>query len=221
MNTAPGAPGPIVLFGAGGVGRRILHEALQRGHTVRAVVRRPEAADLDPRADSVRGDATEAGVAPDLVKGAAAVVLAISDRTTRPWRTAAEVVTRALADLPAPKPRLLHIGGGATLLRPDGTRILDAPGFPDQFRPSAEGQAAALDWYRTHATPLGVTWTYLSPPPVHFAPGDRRGTYRTGGDHPVTDTSGTASLSYEDLAVAVIDEIEAPRYDGQRFTAGY
>lgn len=28
-------------------------------------------------------------------------------------------------------------------------------------------------------------------------------------------------LSYEDLAVAVVDEIEHPRFENMRFTAGY
>jgi uncharacterized protein len=66
-----------------------------------------------------------------------------------------------------------------------------------------------------------VTWTYVSPPPVHFAPGRRTGTYRTGLDQPVTGADGEARLSYEDMAVAIVDEIEQPKFLNTRFTAGY
>jgi hypothetical protein len=35
------------------------------------------------------------------------------------------------------------------------------------------------------------------------------------------DSEGVAVLSYEDLAVAIVDEIESPKYMNKRFTAGY
>lgn len=62
---------------------------------------------------------------------------------------------------------------------------------------------------------------YLSPPPVHFAPGERTGTYRTGLDHPVTGHDGQARISYEDYAVALVDEIDHPQHLDRRFTVGY
>lgn len=89
-------------------------------------------------------------------------------------------------------------------------------GPPD--RPEALGQAAALDHYRTTS---GVDWVYLSPPPGNFEPGDRTGPYRVGDDHPVVDAQGRFGISYEDYAVALVDEIDHPRYHRQRFTVGY
>lgn len=111
------------------------------------------------------------------------------------------------------------MGGGAGLLNADGVRFFDAPEFPEEFKSYAIGQIRALDAYRA----LGddVTWTYLSPPPVHFAPGTRTGTYRTGLDTPVTGGDGQARVSYEDYAAALIDEIENPRHLNRRFTVGY
>ena len=64
-------------------------------------------------------------------------------------------------------------------------------------------------------------WTYVSPPPLEFHPGERTGHYRTGTDHPVTDAQGRSVLTYEDLAVAIVDEIENPRFRNARFTAAY
>ena len=115
-------------------------------------------------------------------------------------------------------PRIIHQGGGASLLTDDGTRYYDLPEYPREFRPHAIGQIRALEAYRVTE---GVTWTYLSPPPVCFSPGERTGRYRTGLDHPVVGDDGESRISYEDFAVAVIDEIEHPRHLNRRFTVGY
>lgn len=105
-----------------------------------------------------------------------------------------------------------------SLLNADGIRFVDAPGFPGEFRAEVLGQAAALDFYRASA---GVRWTYLSPPPGNFAPGERLGHYRTGAEHPVTDDQGHYGISYEDYSIALIDEIENPAHLNMRFTVGY
>lgn len=104
-------------------------------------------------------------------------------------------------------------------MRLRGQRFFDSPSFPDEYRPYAIGQIQALDAY--FALSGEVTWTYLSPPPAHFAPGERLGRYRTGLDHPVTGQDGQARISYEDYAAAVVDEIENPRHLNRRFTVGY
>ncbi|MFF3865563.1 NAD(P)-dependent oxidoreductase [Micromonospora sp. NPDC001898] len=210
----------IVVFGAGGTaGSRITAEAVNRGHRVTAAVRRPEAVSYLPAGvDLVTGDATSARSVRELAPGADAIVVAVGGGERALWRDAAENLITVLRDLPNP-PRVIHVGGGATLLNPSGVPFLEEPDFPEEYRDSALGQADALAWYRSSAE--GVTWTYVSPPPLEFHPGERTGRYRTGTDEPVTDERGRAVLSYEDLAVAVVDEIEHPRFENMRFTAGY
>ncbi|WP_229399549.1 NAD(P)-dependent oxidoreductase [Micromonospora okii] len=210
----------IVVFGAGGTaGSRITVEAVNRGHRVTAAVRRPEAVGYLPAAVRVvTGDATSARSARELAPGTDAMVVAIGGGERALWRDAAENLITVLRDLPAP-PRVIHVGGGSTLLTPRGTPFLEEPDFPEEYRDSALGQADALAWYRSATA--GVTWTYVSPPPLEFRPGERTGRYRTGTDEPVTDERGRAALSYEDLAVAVVDEIENPRFENMRFTVGY
>ncbi|WBB72550.1 NAD(P)H-binding protein [Micromonospora sp. WMMD1128] len=210
----------IVVFGAGGTaGSRIAAEAVERGHRVTAAVRRPEAVGyLPPGVRTVTGDATSARSVRELAEGADVLVVAIGGGERELWRDAARTLVDTLRDLPDP-PRVIHVGGGATLLTPAGTRYLDEPDFPADYRDSAEGQADALEFYRSSAD--GVTWTYVSPPPLEFHPGERTGHYRTGTDHPVTDAQGRSVLTYEDLAVAVVDEIESPRFGNARFTAAY
>ncbi|MFI2712053.1 NAD(P)-dependent oxidoreductase [Micromonospora sp. NPDC018662] len=210
----------IVVFGAGGTaGSRIAAEAAERGHRVTAAVRRPEAVGyLPPGVRTVTGDATAARSVRELAEDADVLVVAIGGGERALWRDAARTLVDTLRDLPDP-PRVIHVGGGATLLTPNGTRFLDEPDFPAEYRDSAQGQADALEFYRSSAD--GVTWTYVSPPPLEFHPGERTGHYRTGADHPVTDAQGRSVLTYEDLAVAIVDEIENPRFGNARFTAAY
>ncbi|RBJ00738.1 potassium transporter TrkA [Micromonospora provocatoris] len=210
----------IVVFGAGGTaGSRIAAEAAERGHRVTAAVRRPEAVGYLPAGvRTVTGDATSARSVRELAEDADVLVVAIGGGERDLWRDAARTLVDTLRELPDP-PRVIHVGGGSTLLTPEGTRYLDEPDFPEEYRDSAHGQADALEFYRTSAD--GVTWTYVSPPPLEFHPGERTGHYRTGTDHPVTDAQGRSVLTYEDLAVAIVDEIENPRFGNTRFTVAY
>ncbi|MFC7386573.1 NAD(P)-dependent oxidoreductase [Sphaerisporangium rhizosphaerae] len=52
-----------------------------------------------------------------------------------------------------------------------------------------------------------VDWLMLTPPALLDATGARTGRYRIGGE---TVPSASARLSYADLAVAVVDEIDTP-----------
>ncbi|MDM4722673.1 NAD(P)H-binding protein [Micromonospora sp. WMMA1363] len=210
----------VVVFGAGGTaGSRITTEAFDRGHRVTAAVRRPEATSYFPAGvQVVTGDATSERSVRALAAEADALVVAIGGGERELWLDAARTVVGALRGTPD-APRVIHIGGGSTLLTPKGTRYLDEPDFPDEYRDSALGQADALDYYRSAAD--GVTWTYVSPPPLEFHPGERTGRYRTGGDRPVIDHEGRSVLSYEDLAVAVVDEIENPHHENARFAVAY
>jgi uncharacterized protein len=211
----------IIVFGAAGTaGQRIVKEAATRGHRVVAAVRRPDAAPAQPAGVTlVQGDATNADDVARLAQGADAVVLAVGGPGRTLYRDAAETVSSSLAQLPEPRPRLLHMGGGATLTTPGGTRFADLPDFPAEYLDPALGQAAALDFYTASAN--AVDWLYLSPPPVEFAPGERTGRYRVGHDQPVADADGRSALSYEDFAVLVVDQVETPSYHRRRITAAY
>ncbi|MER7442340.1 NAD(P)-dependent oxidoreductase [Micromonospora avicenniae] len=210
----------IVVFGAGGTaGSRVTAEAVGRGHRVTAAVRRPEATSYLPAGvQVVTGDATSERSVRELAPEADVLLVAIGGGERGLWLDAARALVTTLRGLPD-APRIIHLGGGSTLLTPRGTRYLDEPDFPKEYRDSAQGQADALDYYRSQAD--GVTWTYVSPPPLEFHPGERTGHYRTGTDEPVTDDQGRSVLTYEDLAVAIVDEIENPRHENMRFSVAY
>jgi uncharacterized protein len=65
-----------------------------------------------------------------------------------------------------------------------------------------------------------VDWAYLSPAAL-LEPGERTGTYRLGTDELLVDAEGNSTISMEDLAVAVLDEVERPKQHRIRFTVAY
>lgn len=45
--------------------------------------------------------------------------------------------------------------------------------------------------------------------------------FRLGGDSLITDEQGKSWVSFEDYAVALVDELEEPAHERSRFTIGY
>ena len=74
-----------------------------------------------------------------------------------------------------------------------------------------QADTSGRDWFFIHPAGGFGAWN----------PGERTGTYRTGGDVIVTDADGESFISGADLAVAVLDEIENPQHVRGRFTVGY
>jgi len=58
-------------------------------------------------------------------------------------------------------------------------------------------------------------------PAANFGPGERTGRYRLGGDTLLRDTAGESRISYEDLAWAMVDELEEPHHRRERFSIAY
>jgi putative NADH-flavin reductase len=194
----------IVVYGATGmVGSQVTQAALARGHEVTAVSRR--GADV-AGATALAADIIDTDTFVALAADADAVVVAIPpDRTGGPAEPMVDAHRRLIAA--RPDARLLVVGGAGSLSVGDGL-LVDAPGFPDAYKPEAKAFTTILDDYRASS---GLDWTYVSPSPV-IAPGERTG-YVLGSDSPVGD-----SVTTSDFADAIVDELETPAYKGRRFT---
>lgn len=209
-----------VLGAAGNVGRRVVAEALDRGHEVSAVVRNSaDIAELPPAAKTQTGDATDAADVAKLTAGQDVVVNA-----TRPPAGDSDKIfefTKSLMDgVAANDVRLIVVGGAATLKVPGtgGRTVMeDASYLPASARHIGK---ASADQFEACRLEQRVNWAYVSPP-ASLAPGERTGHYRLGSDELVVDADGKSRISIEDLAVALIDEAETPRHRQQRFTVGY
>jgi putative NADH-flavin reductase len=214
----------IVLFGAtGNIGQRIAAEALRRGHTVIGVVRDPaEVKSPDPRVTLVQGDATDAESVARVARGADAIVSAISPRPNPRGLSAPSLSAAAKALIEGAKKagvrRLLVVGGAGSLEVAPGIRLMDAPGFPEAYKAEAKEGADSLAVYRERGK--GLDWTFLSPA-AEIGPGQRTGKYRITGDKFLADGKGHSRISYEDYAVALVDELEKPQHAGQRFGVAY
>ena len=113
--------------------------------------------------------------------------------------------------------RLLVVGGAGSLEAAPGKALMNTDGFPEAFK--AEAKAGARFLERLRAEP-DLDWTFLSPS-ADFAPGDRTGHFRLGGDQLLRDAQGNRHNSMEDFAIAMVDEVEKPAHSRQRFTVGY
>jgi uncharacterized protein len=212
----------IAVIGASGwLGGTVAREAMARGHEVTAIARHPDRLTELDGADHRATDATDAAALTGVIADQEVVVASVTDRSG-PDRSVIPAVARALiAAAPAAGvSRIAFIGGGGSLLAPDGTRFVDSADFPAEYRAEALAQAEALELLR--AAPAPLDWTYLSPPAHDLQPGEKRGGYQVrADDRPVTATDGTNSITSGDLAAAMLDELEHPQFSRRRFTAGY
>src|SRR3954467_6150703 len=224
-DTHPGARlMKIVVFGAtGNIGRRVAIEALSRGHDVVGIVRDPDAVQPpDPRVRLVKGDATSAEDIARVARGADAVVSAISPRPNARGLPAPSLAANARALIAglraAGVKRVLYVGGASSLEVAPGKALADLPDFPEAYREEAREGREALAIWRNAAR--GLEWTYLSPA-AEIAPGARTGKYRITDDTLLVDDKGKSFITFEDYAVAVLDELERPQHIGKRFGVAY
>ncbi|MGQ9367142.1 NAD(P)-dependent oxidoreductase [Azospirillum sp. A39] len=201
----------VALVGAtGNVGSRLLNELVHRGHAVTAIARRPERVPPQPAVTAVHGDVGDGAALPALLAGHDAVVTAVPFSGGDPDRLIAAVKAAGVA-------RWLVVGGAGSLEVAPGRRLVDTPDFPAAYRQEALGGCAFLDALRRETD---LDWTFLSPSAL-LGPGERTGRFRIGGDTLLTDETGNSAVSYEDYAVALVDELERPAHSRRRFTVGY
>ncbi len=114
--------------------------------------------------------------------------------------------------------RLLVVGGAGSLYVGPGMRLLDSGRIPERLLP---GVKALAEVYETVLKPENeLDWVFLSPA-AELVPGKRTGKFRIGKDELIRDASGKSSISVEDYAAAMIDELEKPVHHRERFTIGY
>jgi uncharacterized protein len=211
----------ITVIGAAGfVGSRVVTEAVARGHDVTAVVRDGSRAAVVPAGVRVRsGDAADVADVTMLGDGQDAVVAATRPPAGREGELVA--TTKALlAGLAGTGTRLVVVGGAGSLAVPgSGGRLVAED--PDLVEPDYRGIArAGVRQLAACRAAVDVDWTYLSPPAA-MLPGARTGRYRLGGDELLVDGAGRSAISVEDMAVALVDEIEMPAHRRVRFTVAY
>jgi uncharacterized protein len=213
----------IVLIGASGfVGTAIMHEALNRGHQVKAIVRNPEKINLRHHNLTIeKGDVSSAQLVSKLCRGADAVISAYNPGWANP-----EIARDTLIIYPAilegvkksGVTRFLAVGGAGSLFVSPGVRLMDAGIIPESYLPAVKALASIyLDHLAAEKT---LDWVFFSPA-GNIAAGKRTGKFRLGKDELITGPDGKSNISVEDFAMAMMDEVEHPAHHRERFTIGY
>lgn len=214
----------IILIGSTGfVGSAILKEALNRGIQVTAIARNPGKLQVQKNLEIVKADVMDTDKLSEILKGNDVVVSAYNPGWANPdiyneFLKGAQSIQEAVKK--SGVKRYIVIGGAGSLFAAPNVQLVDTPQFPAEWKP---GALAARDYLNILKKENELDWTYLSPA-IEMNPGtkhERRGTYRTGLDNPVFDVNNKSTISVEDLAVAIIDEVEHPKHSRVRFTVGY
>ena len=202
----------IALIGASGkIGSRILAELLQRGgHTITAIARHPEGVPAHAQVTAVQGDINHTEALSGLLRGH-------------------DVIASSAPFVPGISPLLLQavrgsgvkrfvvVGGAGTLKKSDGTLVKDDPHIPPEWLPAINEGGSLLKLLRADQQ---LDWTFFSPAAL-IGPGERTGKFRLGGDDLIVAADGKSSISYDDYAIAFVDEVDRPQHLRRRFTIGY
>jgi len=212
----------IALIGATGfVGSAVLNEALNRGHKVTATAR--DTSKITVKNDNltvVNANVYDTEALVKVLTGHEAIVNAFNAGWTNPnlyddFIKGSESIQQAVK-LSGVK-RLLVVGGAGSLEIAPGVQLVDTPQFPAEWK---TGATAARDYLNIIKKENDLDWTFLSPA-IHLHPGARTGVFRLGTDQPVFDADHKSEITVEDMAVAIINELEQNQFIKKRFTLGY
>ena len=201
----------IALIGAtGGIGSRVLDEALRRGHRVTGLTRDPAKLAARDGLQAKKANTAEVAAFTDALKGHDAAILSVK------WNeNDVHQVLDALRR--AGVKRCLFVVGAGSLLRKDGRTHFEHMAEKGIQPPTSKPAALAFEEIKKVTD---LDWTAISPP-ASIQPGERTGKFRRGRDQLIENDKGESRISREDFAIAILDELEKPKHVRKRFTAGY
>jgi len=185
----------IALVGSTGrVGSHVAREALDRGHAVRCLLRaQVDLFDPEALAQALRGQEV--------------LVSAYGAPADAPQLLAQATRSMVQAVRAAAVRRIITVGGAGGLAVRPGVRLADTDGFPSALLPKVGAHEDAV----AVLAASGLDWTCLAPA-AQIGPGERTARYRLALGALVRDAEGRSSISYEDFACALLDELEAGHY---------
>lgn len=213
----------VAVIGATGfVGTQVVKELENRGYSVDAIVR--DASKVEQKENIVAKsiDVNNIDDLAEALKGNDAVINTFNAGWTNPnlyndFLNGSKNIEKAVEK--SGVKRFITVGGAGSLFI-DGNQLVDGPDFPADIKP---GATAARDYLNEIKKNETLDWTFFSPA-IEMHPGTagiRTGKYRTSLESPVFDENGRSILSVEDVAVALVDELEQNNHIRERFTAAY
>lgn len=214
----------VAVIGATGfVGTQVVKELANRGYFVNALARNTSKIEESENVKAIAVDVYNTSELSEILKGNDAVISAFNPGWTNPnifedFLKGAESIEKAVEE--SGVKRFITVGGAGSLYIAEGLQLIDTPEFPAEIKPGAEAARQYLEMIKKNEN---LDWTFFSPAiEMHQGTaGVRKGTYRTALENPVFDENGRSVLSVEDVAVALVDELENNQFVKQRFTAAY
>lgn len=214
----------VAVIGATGfVGTQVVKELANRGYFVNALARNTSKIEESENVKAIAVDVYNTSELSEILKGNDAVISAFNPGWTNPnifedFLKGAESIEKAVEE--SGVKRFITVGGAGSLYITENLQLIDTPEFPAEIKPGAEAARQYLELIKKNEN---LDWTFFSPAiEMHQGTaGVRKGTYRTALENPVFDESGRSILSVEDVAVALVDELENNQFVRQRFTAAY
>jgi len=213
----------VAVIGATGfVGTQVVKELSDRGYEVEAVVRDASKVQQNEKVTAKSVDVNHIEELAEALKGNDAVISTFNAGWTNPnlyddFLNGSVNIEKAVEQ--SGIKRFITVGGAGSLFI-DGKQLVDGPDFPADIKP---GATAARDYLNKIKENNTLDWTFFSPA-IEMHPGTagvRTGSYRTALENPVFDENGRSVLSVEDVAVALVDELEQNNHIRERFTAAY
>ena len=205
----------IAVIGASGkAGNLILKEAVNRGHQVTAIVRSANKTS-NKQVEVIEKNIFD--IQSSDIQGFDVIVNAFNAVPGQEHQhiEAGKVLIAALKS--APNTKMIVVGGAGSLYVDESKtlRVMDTPDFPAAYFPTASNMGKGFEELQSTE---GIHWTYISPSAFFDPEGKRTGSYVKGKDHLLVNVKGDSYISYSDYAIAVLDEIEQPQHENERFT---
>lgn len=213
----------VAVIGATGfVGTQVVKELANRGYSVEAIVRDISKVSENANVTAKSVNVNNTDELAEALQGNDAVINTFNAGWTNPnlyndFLNGSRNIEKAVEK--SGVKRFITVGGAGSLFI-DGNQIVDGSDFPADIKP---GALAARDYLNEIKQNETLDWTFFSPA-IEMHPGTagiRKGVYKTALENPVFDENGRSVLSVEDVAVALVDELEQNKFLKKRFTAGY
>jgi hypothetical protein len=205
----------VVLYGAtGNSGQRILKELTNRGHHVTAVAR--DTSKIPSTVKAVKDDLSNVEAIASIIAGADVVVSAYAPPQDNTDALLGVTERQIAAVKKAGAARLIVVGGAGLLEVAPGVTLIASGYLPEAYLPIAKSHEKALGILKAS----DINWTYFSPA-GYFEAGDRTGKFRLGTTNLIANEKGDSRISFEDYAVALVDEIEIPAHERGQLSIGY
>jgi putative NADH-flavin reductase len=201
----------VALVGASGnIGSKVLAELLSRGHRVTAIARNTDRLSASAKVTVAAVDAADTAALARALRGHDAVI------SSAPFAPGLSESIIAAVKQSGVK-RYIMVGGAGSLEVAPGKMLKDTLTLPDPVKKILDEAAANLQRLRGEKE---LEWTFFSPA-AEIGPGERTGKFRLGGDQLVSDANGKSRISYDDYAIALVNELEQGKHIRRRFTVAY